>query len=191
MIVTSSEEIEDLLRVIELGEQFKEKWGYNPTDNYAWREVLTFNYLQQYYPTITKLGGRYGADGECSELGLSWIEQKSVNVSKRKRTSAYNFDKIYFEIDTSESRIKKLDSVDSFIFSMFDAESADHPFPIHVLFIHEEHKVAEMKQLIREEIARQYGKRKRETVEMRYVVFQHLAEKYGIETPANFMEFLL
>lgn len=187
------QEIGDLVSLLTSNEQFRNKYGYNPHDNYAWREVMSFNYLEQYYPSIKKLRGRYDQDGICPELKLSWIEHKSVNATLRKKTQSYNFDRLFFEFDVSESRMRNIDKIDGLIFSMYDRQ-INHPHPITVLFVYGENLKLLM-DIIKKEHAKFYadGVRKRETIEIYYPVIAPFAEIYGVcpEPVVNIMDLIL
>lgn len=186
-------ELEDLVSLLKSNETFRETYGYNPHDNYAWREVMSFNYLEQFYPSMEKLRGRYDQDGICPELNLKWIEHKSVNGTIRKRTQTYNFDKLFFEFDVSESRMRNIDKIDGLIFAMYDRQN-NHPYPITVLFVYGDNLTSLM-QIIKKEHEKFYTEavRKRETIEIYYPVIAPFAEIFGVrpEPIANIMEFIL
>lgn len=187
-------EIEDLEHLLKDNEVFREKYGYNPHDNYAWREIMSFNYLSTVYPSIKKVTGRYKEDGNCSELNLNWIEHKSVNVSIRKKTQTYNFDRVYFEFDVSESRMRHKDKIDGLIFGMFDRKSKEHPHPISILFVYGDN-LKKLISIIEEEHKKFFVEsvRRRDTIEIFYPTIAPLAEVFGVkpEPISNIMEFLL
>jgi hypothetical protein len=196
---SSKEEIENLVSILDLITRFKKEWGYNPFDNYTWREVLTFDYLRKYFPTIERLKGRYGADGICPELEKVWIEQKSVIVVKRVKLNDYDWEKIYFEIDVSKNRDKHKNA-DTFLFPMFDVDSPAYPYPVEVLFISEPDNVQKVKDLIaaKIEVFNQEAVRKRDTIMLRYrelcdlsVIYRAPYEAPVYEPPSTLMEFLL
>jgi hypothetical protein len=142
-----SKEVDDLVKILEAIDSFMKEFSYNPFDNYAWREVLTFDYLKTYYPTIKKLPGRYGADGCCSELNLTYIEQKSTKAKKRKTSLDFNVIGSKYQIDMSKP-LEKTFKADAFIFSLFDSD--DSTYPIHIVFVHEPANVQKVKDLILE-----------------------------------------
>lgn len=187
-----SKEITDLVHILKAIDVFKEEYKYNPFDNYAWREVLTFDYLKTYYPTIKKLAGRYGADGLCDELNLTYIEQKSTKLKKRKKSQDYNIRGSKYQIDMSKS-LEKTFNADAFIFSLFD--SADSTYPIHVVFVHDPASVQKVKDLILEKqksfdvLAE--NKKTHAHIDLNYDELELLGEKYGDYMPdANIMEFM-
>lgn len=188
-----AKEIDDLLHILESIDKFKKEYDYNPFDNYAWREVLTFEFLRSYYPTIKKLGGRYGADGVCPELNLSHIEQKSTKAKKRKSSRDYNIRGSKYQIDMSKS-LEKTFKADAFIFSLFDSD--DSKYPVHVLFVHEEDKVQKVKDLIlsKKEVfdSLQEEKKTHAHLDLTYSELEKFGEMYGEYLPAiNIMEFCL
>ena len=142
-----SKEVEDIVKILEAVDAFKKEFNYNPFDNYVWREILTFDYLKSYYPTIRKLSGRYGADGCCSELNLTYIEHKSTKAKKRKRSLDFNVIGSKYQIDMSKSLDKTFQS-DAFVFSLFDSD--DSRYPVHIIFVHEPINVQKVKDLILE-----------------------------------------
>ena len=188
------DEINDLITLLKDNEVYRKKYGYNPHDNYAWREIMSFNYLKQFYPSIQKIKGRYGEDGNCPELHLNYIEHKSVNVEFRTKKQSYNFEKVFFEFDVSESRMRHMDEVDGFIFAMYDRNSLDHPNPVSVLFVYG-NNLKLLVDLIKEEHKRFFeeGIRKRDTIEIYYPLIAPFAEKFGVqpEPIVNIMELML
>lgn len=188
-----NEEIKDLLALLKGKDAFKKKWGYDPFDNYAWREVLTFGYLQKWYPTIEKLSGRYNADGKCAEPLLVHIENKSTKLKKRKRTNDYNIASTRFQFDMSK-KLDKMMASDAFIFSIFDSDTSE--YPIHVLFIHKPENVQTIKDMV---IQKQKHfdslheeKKGHVHIDLIYSEIAHLGEKYGDQMPTtNIMEFML
>jgi len=196
---SSKEEIENLVSILNTVTEYKKDWGYNPFDNYAWREVLTFDYLRKYFPTLERIKGRYGADGICPELEKVWIEQKSVIIKKRVKLNDYDWDKIYFEIDVSKNRDKHKNS-DTFVFPMFDETSPAYPYPVQVLFISDPDNVQKVKDIIaaKIEVFNQEGERKRDTVQLQYrelfdlsVIYSEPYDPPVYEPPSTLMEFLL
>ena len=187
-------EIEDLEKLLRDNEAFRTKYGYNPHDNYVWREIMSFNYLKDIYPTIQKVSGRYKEDGNCPELNLKWIEHKSTNKLIRKKSQTYNFDKIYFEFDTGESRMRHMHEIDGFIFGIYDRGSVEHPNPVSILFVYGEN-LKTLISIIEEEKKRFFdeGIRKRDTIEIYYQTIAPLAEVFGVkpEPLSNIMEFIL
>jgi len=188
----NSDEVAHLLNILESIDDFKGKYGYNPFDNYAWREVLTFDYLKAHYPSIKKLAGRYGADGVCPELNLVHIEQKSVKTRKRKKTNDYNVYGSKYQIDLSK-KLDKLLSADAFVFSLFDANTSSHP--VNVLFIHQPENVSKVKDMILQKQKdfdkMEAEKKTHEHIDLIYSEIELLGEQFGDYKPSNLMEFLL
>lgn len=182
------EHIKDLFAVLKATDSFKEKWGYNPHDNYAWREVLAFDYLKESFPTILKTAGRYGADGSCSELGMTYIEMKTVKTAKKKKTDDYSFMRLPFEFDMSKSQ-DKLDLADGFIFAVFDSKTSS--YPINLLFVNERSKISGLKEVIRDK-QRQFVKGTgRDTVTIEYGEILPFAESFGDYSPSTLLEFFV
>lgn len=187
-----SDEILKLIDILNSIDEFKKEYEYNPFDNYVWREVLTFDYLKTYYPTIKKLGGRYGADGVCPELNLGHIEQKSTKTTKRKSTNDYNIRGSRYQFDLSKS-LDKILSADSFIFSLFDGYESG--YPVHVLFVYKPENVAKVKELIlQKQISFQELAEDKKThahIDLIYEELELLGEQFGEYKPAtNIMEFI-
>ena len=172
-------EISELIKLIQTTESYRKHWGYNPHDNYAWREIMSFEYMKAFFPSMKKARGRYGADGNCSELNLNWLEHKSVNASLRKTTKTYNFDRIYFEFDVSESRFRHSNEVDGYLFALYDRDSSNHPYPVHVLFSHGK-KLLDLKKEINNEREKFFSDavRKRDTIELYYPVLHKYSDVY-------------
>lgn len=184
-------EIEDLKTILKSIDDFKAKYKYNPFDNYAWREVLTFDYLKSHYPTIKKLPGRYGADGDCSELNLVHIEGKSTKCTMRKKTKDYNIRSTKYQFDLSKS-LDKLLTADSFVFSLFDSDVSG--YPVHVLFIHKPANVKVVKDLVLEKKNKfntlSEDKKTHVHIDLIYEELELLGEKFGDYLPStNIMEF--
>ena len=188
----SSEEIKELILLLEKKDCFKSKWGYDPFDNYVWREILSFDYLKKFYPTIERMIGRYGADGFCPELGLTHIEDKSTKITKRKKTNDYSIEKSRYQFDLSKSFDKVL-LADGFSFSLFDTYNST--YPIHILFIHKKDNVQIVKDLIiekkKEWDKKWAGTNRHAHIDLVYSEIEHLGEKYGEFMPSNnIMEFM-
>ena len=187
-----STETVDLIKILNSIDGFKKTYEYNPFDNYAWREVLTFDYLKTYYPTIKKLGGRYGADGICPELNLEYIEQKSTKINKRKSTNDYNIRASRYQFDLSKS-LDKILTADSFLFSLFDAAASG--YPVHVLFVHKPEYVAKVKELVLQKQASfqklAEDKKTHAHIDLIYEEIELFGEQFGDYKPAtNIMEFI-
>lgn len=188
----SSEEIKELVSLLQAKDSFKKKWKYDPFDNYVWREILTFDHLKQHYPTIERMTGRYGADGYCPELSLTHIEDKSTKAVKRKKTGDYAIEKSRYQFDLSKS-FDKIMMADGFTFSLFD--SFDSTYPIHILFIHKPANVTQVKTLIvekKKEWDKQWaGTNRHAHIDLVYSEIEHLGEKFGKHMPSNnIMEFI-
>jgi hypothetical protein len=188
-----SKEVKDLIHILEAIDAFKKEYNYNPFDNYAWREVLTFHYLKTHYPTIYKLAGRYGADGACEELNLTYIEQKSTKAKKRKKTLDYNIRGSKYQIDMSKS-LEKTFKADAFIFSLFDSD--DSTYPVHVVFVHDPVNVQKVKDLILEKQksfdARVEDKKTHAHIDLNYDELRPLGQIFDNQmSKTNIMEFIL
>ena len=183
--------IEHLRFVLKTVDDFVATWGYNPYDNYVWREVLTVDYMTKYFPTFTKRPGRHGSDSYCDELGLDKVEIKSVKVKKRKRTNDYNLLSSIFFFDRQqreEFRERAVES-DAYVFSVFDAQNSD--YPISILFCYEKEKVDAVKELIREkQQALLAAPKKRDTIILKYSEVLPFATPYGVQQGTLF-EFLI
>jgi hypothetical protein len=187
-----SDEILDLTNILNSIDVFKKKHQYNPFDNYVWREVLTFDYLKSYYPTIKKLGGRYGADGICPELSLVHIEQKSTKTTKRKTTNDYNIRNSRYQFDLSKS-LDKLLTADSFLFSLFDGDNSG--YPVHVLFVYKPECVSAVKELVLQKQSSfqkmDDTKKTHAHIDLIYEEIELFGEQFGDYKPAtNIMEFI-
>lgn len=187
-----SNEIADLRNILSSIDEFKKKYDYNPFDNYVWREVLTFDFLKNYYPTIKKLGGRYGADGTCLELNLFHIEQKSTKISKRKTSNDFNIRGSRYQFDLSKS-LDKILSADCFIFSLFDSDNSG--YPIHVLFVYKHEHVKRIKELVLEKQKSfetlSEDKKTHAHIDLIYDELELLGERFDNQmSESNIMEFI-
>lgn len=187
--------IEDLRSVLEQTDEFKAKWGFNPHDNYVWREYMVVDYMNKYYPTFTKRIGRHGSDSFCEELSREKIEIKSVKVKRRKKTNDFNLLSAPFFFDRQERpefRERAVES-DAYIFAVFDAEHSGHP--VGLLFSHESNKVESIKDLIRQKqqtllSVPKSARNERDTIILKYEEVMPFCKPYG-EQQATLFEFLI
>lgn len=145
--MSSKKEMKDLYKILELLDAYIVEHGFNPFDNYAYREMVCFDYLKNLYPTMQRTSGRHGFDGSCDELGFSKIEMKSRKVKPQKKKGLV-VDGVSFDFDMREQSAGKTNSADSFLFAIFSAYKTGAP--AEMFFISESKNVGKFKRIVKQ-----------------------------------------
>lgn len=114
----------ELYQILDLNDKFKSKHGFNPFDNYFWREmILADKFTSLYNHNCVIYPGRTGPDAHIPSLNKSKTETKSCSGKLLKSGFLSKSQKVgEWDKQNDEIRRERTLKSDSFLFGIFDSE---------------------------------------------------------------------
>lgn len=130
----------ELFSVLEIKKNFQNKYGFDPFDNYKYREIMSIFVIQNIDISVKlKMRGRHGEDYINYKSKYGEIKT-SLNKNKNKINCHFEFDK-----QNDKNKRDKVLEIDSLVFTVFERDSF---IPLEIIYINNDNSIKTFRNII-------------------------------------------